>query len=102
MLRSRAQRGVSKHEGLAAPSFETGAARPPQDEAAARMPNSRLVAEPFSLIPISRCQTAQIVSFPRRVCVRVLPLMFTHPEPKGGRSAEGRILLSLSRRLGRE
>jgi MrfA Zn-binding domain/Helicase conserved C-terminal domain len=29
MLRSRAQRGVSKHEGSAAPSFETGAARPP-------------------------------------------------------------------------
>src|SRR5262245_65046037 len=55
-------RAVSKHEGgSAAPSFETGAARPPQDEAAQRIPNSRLVAEPFSVISISRCQTAHLV-----------------------------------------
>src|SRR5262245_24494646 len=38
-------RAVSKHEGgSAAPSFETGAARAPQDEAAQRMPPSRLLA----------------------------------------------------------
>src|SRR5262249_32736717 len=38
--------------------------------------------------PISRCQTAQIFSFPRRVCARVLQLCFTHPESRGGRSAD--------------
>src|SRR5262249_50545325 len=34
-------------------------------------------------IPISRCQTAQIVSFPRRVCVRVLPLHLHSPRTEG-------------------
>src|SRR5262245_58401471 len=36
--------------GVAAPSFETGAARPPQDEAAQRMPPSRLLAEPAAAV----------------------------------------------------
>src|SRR5262245_49596981 len=53
MLRSRAaqlaaMRGVSKHGGRAAPSFETRAAPAPQDEAAPRMPASRLIAEPLA------------------------------------------------------
>ena len=44
----------------AAPSFETGATRPPQ-EAAHRTSSSRLIAEPLAgfLIPISRCQRAR-------------------------------------------
>ncbi len=39
--------------------------------------------------PISRCQTAHLVPA-AHVCTRVLRLCFTHPEPRGGRSAEKR------------
>ena len=53
--------------------------RAPQDEAAQGIPNSRFVAEPFSVIPISRCQTAHLVPA-AHFCARVLPLCFTHPE----------------------
>src|SRR5262249_52890268 len=51
--------------------------------------SSRLVAEPFSVISISRCQTAHLVPA-AHVCVRVLQLCFAHPESRGGRSAEKR------------
>jgi len=50
---------------MAAPSFETGAARPPQDEAAQGIPNPRLVAEPFAIIPSH--DVKQPISFPRRM-----------------------------------
>jgi hypothetical protein len=39
--------------------------------------------------PISRCQTAHLVPA-ARFCARVLHRCFTHPEPRGGRSAEKR------------
>src|SRR5262249_61227838 len=61
----------------------------PEDEAAQGIPSPRLIAEPFSVIPISRCQTAHLVPA-AHFCARVLPLCFTHPEPRGGRSAEKR------------
>jgi hypothetical protein len=54
-----------------------------------RIPSPRLVAEPFSVIPISRCQTAHLVPA-ARFCARGLQLCFTHPESRGGRSAEKR------------
>ena len=50
---------------------------------------SRLVAEPFAVISISRCQTAHLVPA-AHVCARSLHPCFTHPEPRGGRSAEKR------------
>jgi hypothetical protein len=55
-----------------------------------RIPSSRLVAEPFPCSRISRFQTAYVFSFPRRVGARGFRLCFTHPEPRGGRSAEKR------------
>ena len=55
--------------------------RAPQDED--KLAELRLVAEPFGEFPISRCQTAQVISFPRRICVRGLRLCFTHPEIEG-------------------
>ena len=39
--------------------------------------------------PSSRCQTAHLVPA-ARFCARGLRLCFTHPEPRGGRSAESR------------
>ena len=63
--------------------------RAPQDEAAQGIPNSRFVAEPFSVIPISRCQTALLVPA-AHFCARGLQLRFTNPESRGGRSAERR------------
>src|SRR5215813_1081976 len=55
----------------AAPSFETRARpfelcgsssmRAPQDEDGRARAELRLVAEPFAVIPISRCQTAHLV-----------------------------------------
>ena len=63
--------------------------RAPQDEAAQGIPNSRFVAEPFSVIPNSRCQTAHLVPA-AHFCARGLQLRFTHPESRGGRSAERR------------
>ena len=42
----------------------------------------RLVAEPFAVIPISRCQTAHRVPA-AHFCVRGLQLRFTHPEIEG-------------------
>jgi len=61
--------------------------RAPQDEAAQGIPNSRFVAEPFSVIPISRCQTALLV--PAAHFLRPgFELRFTHPESRGGRSAD--------------
>ena len=63
---------------MAAPSFETGAARPPQDEAAQGIPNPRLVAEPFAIIPSH--DVKQPISFPRRIfCVRALQACFANP-----------------------
>ena len=107
----RAMAAVSKHEECTAAPILRDArtrlahlrhryrTRAPQDEAAQRIANSRLVAEPFAVISNSRCQTAQIFSFPRRVFAPgFCHSTFTHPESKGGRSAEGRILSSLSRR----
>src|SRR6266446_10932676 len=44
---------------------ELGQARVRWARAQQRRPSSRLVAESFAVIPISRCQTAQIYSFPR-------------------------------------
>ena len=63
--------------------------RAPQDEAAQGIPNSRFVAEPFSVIPNSRCQTAHLVPA-AHFCARGLQLRFTNPESRGGRSAERR------------
>jgi len=41
--------------------------------------------------PVSRSQTTHTPSFPRRIsCARGLHLCFTHPESRGGRSAERR------------
>ena len=107
-LRERAQwcahdfewvRGFSQHT----PHPSSHAAAPscplPQGERAQqRQPSSRLVAEPFSVIPISRCQTAHLVPA-AHFCTRGLPLCFTHPESRGGRSAERR---SGARRNSRE
>jgi len=93
-----ALRCVSKHEEVTAahPSRRAHArpdlrqrlrTRAPQDEAAQGIPSPRLIAEPFAVIPISRCQTAHLVPA-AHVCARVLPLCFTHPESRGGRSAD--------------
>jgi len=60
--------------------------RAPQDEG---RPSSRLAAEPFSVIPSSRCQTAHLVPA-ARFCARGLQPCFTNPESRGGRSAERR------------
>src|SRR5262249_22726581 len=83
----------------AAPSFETRARpfelcgsssmRAPQDEDGRERAELRLVAEPFAVIPISRCQTAHLVPA-AHFCAPGLRLCFTHPEPRGGRSAEKR------------
>ena len=51
--------------------------------------SSRLAAEPFSVIPSSRCQTAHLVPA-ARFCARGLQPCFTNPESRGGRSAERR------------
>src|SRR6266699_831120 len=61
--------------------------RAPQDED--KLAELRLVAEPLGEFPISRCQTAHLVPA-THFCVRVLHRCFTHPEPRGGRSAEKR------------
>jgi len=53
--------------------------RAPQDEAAQGIPSPRLVVEPSSVIPISRCQTAHRVPA-AHVCVRGLRFRFTHPQ----------------------
>src|SRR5262249_61854726 len=76
----------------AAPSFETRARpfelcgsssmRAPQDEDGRARAELRLVAEPFAVIPISRCQTAHLVPA-AHVCVRGVQLRFTHPEIEG-------------------
>ena len=42
-----------------------------------------------SCIPFSRCQTAHLIPA-AQFCVRGLQLCFTHPESRGGRSAEKR------------
>jgi hypothetical protein len=48
-------------------------------------------SEPRVRSQSSRCQTAYTYSFPRpHCCVRALPLCFTHPPSRGGRSAERR------------
>src|SRR5262245_21428728 len=84
---------VSKHEGvLPSSSFETRARpfelcgsssmRAPQDEDGRERAELRLVAEPFAVIPISRCQTAHLVPA-AHFCARGLRLCFTHPEPRG-------------------
>jgi hypothetical protein len=59
------------------------------------MPRSRLVAEPLPCSPISRCQTAHVFSFPHAFA-RGLALL-SPTGSRGGRSADRRILLSLSR-----
>jgi hypothetical protein len=92
----RAMAAVSKHEECTAAPILRDArtrlahlrhryrTRAPQDEAAQRIPNSRLVAEPFAVISNSRCQTAQIFSFPRRVfCARILSLNLHSPRTEG-------------------
>src|SRR5499433_3421 len=56
--------------------------RAPQDEDGRARAELRLVAEPFAVIPISRCQTAHLVPA-AHVCVRGLQLRFTHPEIEG-------------------
>src|SRR5215813_10368676 len=63
--------------------------RAPQDEDGRARAELRLVVEPFAVIPISRCQTAHLVPA-AHFCVRGLQLRFTHPESRGGRSAEKR------------
>ena len=63
--------------------------RAPQDEDGRARAELRLVAEPFAVIPISRCQTAYLVPA-THLCARGLQLRFTHPESRGGRSAEKR------------
>ena len=84
---------MSKHEGvLPSSSFETRARpfelcgsstmRAPQDEDGRARAELRLVAEPFAVIPISRCQTAHRVPA-AHFCVRGLQLRFTHPEIEG-------------------
>ena len=92
-----ALRCVSKHEGtrlLARPHPSRRAhARPdlrqrlrtraPQDEAAQGIPSPRLIAEPFAVIPNSRCQTAHLGPA-AHFCARGLRLCFTHPEPRVG------------------
>ena len=57
--------------------------RAPQDEAAQGIPNSRFVAEPFSVIPISRCQTAHLVPA-AHFCARGLQLHFASLTPNRG------------------
>ena len=92
----RAMAAVSKHEECTAAPILRDArtrlahlrhryrTRAPQDEAAQRIANSRLVAEPFAVISNSRCQTAQIFSFPRRVfCARILSLNLHSPRIEG-------------------
>ena len=56
--------------------------RAPQDEDGRARAELRLVAEPFAVIPISRCQTAHRVPA-AHFCVRGLQLRFTHPEIEG-------------------
>src|SRR5499427_7619557 len=56
--------------------------RAPQDEDGRARAELRLVAEPFAVIPISRCQTANRVPA-AHFCVRGLQLRFTHPEIEG-------------------
>ena len=116
-----ALRCVSKHEEVTAahPSRRAHArpdlrqrlrTRAPQDEAAQGIPSPRLIAEPFAVIPISRCQTAHLVPA-ARFCARALHLHFTHPErgvggaPRNvrvlGGTPVGRIMTRYARRLAR-
>jgi len=105
MLRSRAQRGVSKHEGhrksatanpasVAAPAFETAASPPPQAEGGTEIaPRHALGGDPSALprYSYSPCQTAQSSSFPRRVAAPGF-CFFSFPSTpmRGERSAERR------------
>ena len=80
---SRSMRGIAAHPSRRAHArpdlrqhFRT---RAPQDEAAQGIPSPRLVVEPSSVIPISRCQTAHRVPA-AHVCVRGLRFRFTHPQ----------------------
>src|SRR5262249_33808483 len=62
------------------------------ERALLRMRTTALAARrrTVSVIPISRCQTAHLV--PATRLRPGLAIYFAHPESKGGRSAEGRIL----------
>jgi hypothetical protein len=57
----------------------------------------RLVAEPFSVIPVSRCQTATLVPA-ARLGARGFATLLHSPESRGGRSAEKRSGAALSTR----
>src|SRR5262245_54375502 len=97
----RGLRCVSKHGRArtgSSSSFETrthvrvcgtAPARAPQDEDGRARAELRLVAEPLAVVLISRCQTAHLVPA-AHFCVRALHRCFTHPESRGGRSAEKR------------
>ena len=65
------------------PSFETGAARLPQDEAAVQACD--VAARAANRWPwwYSRCQTAQYCSFPRRVAAPGLVSIHSHPTEEG-------------------
>src|SRR5262245_15746907 len=83
----QARRTSRSMRAPAASSFETGASRPPQDEAARTRARSRLGTEPRSPF-LFTCQTAHVSSFPRRIfCARVLPFA-SRTRNEGWRSAE--------------
>src|SRR6266699_5656216 len=70
-------------------SFGQKAARAPQDEDGRARAEVRLIAEPFVGVPAH--DVKQPISFPRRIFASgFLRLCFTHPESRGGRSAEKR------------
>src|SRR5262249_34515464 len=91
---SRSMRGVppphpSRHAHARLDLRHVCRTRAPQDEAAQGIPNSRFVAEPFSVIPVSRCQTAHLV--PAAHFLRPGFATSLHsPRTRGGRSAEKR------------
>jgi hypothetical protein len=106
MLRSRAQRGVSKHEeqGPGRPSFETRArrqcVRPPQDEADRRMCRVARIPDYASLHPgYANCSSSHTASLvpAARFCARVLLVSFPSTPMRGERSAERRTISVVAR-----
>jgi hypothetical protein len=75
--------------------LERSRTRAPEREDGSAQPSSRLVAEPLPCRPISRCQTAHVFSFPHADARGLASVSPT--QSRGGRSADRRIFLSLSR-----